>query len=308
VVLITHKLADVAACADRIVVMRAGKGVDRAAACYRSPGALVEAMVGRGSMGSLEPPKPPSSTVPVFQVRDLAAEVQGRTIHNISFELAAGEILGIAGVSGNGQFALAEAIAGLVPISHGDVVLAGVGIACRREDGGIAGSVAYIPERPVDNAVVADLDLSLNLALRDIGDFAFFPSRQKIETRARQLIADYDVRPPQPALAASALSGGNLQKLVIARELSGQPRLVIACYPTMGLDVLAAQAVYRELFRHAAQGACVVWISEELDDLMSYAHRIAVIHSGRIAGIVSHDVADRRTLGRWMAGYTTEAA
>ena len=308
VVLITHKLADIAACADRIVVMRGGKVVDRAAAIDRTPEALVEAMVGRGSMGSLDPPRPPSSDVPLLQVRHLCAEVSGRSIHDISFELAAGEILGIAGVSGNGQFALAEALAGLVPVSGGDVVLAGVSIASRSDDGGIAYDVAYIPERPIDNAVVADLDLSLNLALRHASKLAFFPSRREIEARAGELIAHYDVRPPQPALAAAALSGGNLQKLVIARELSGRPRLVIACYPTMGLDVLAAQAVYREIFRHAARGACVVWISEELDDLMSYAHRIAAVHDGRIAGIVRRDAADRQILGRWMAGSAAEAA
>ena len=308
VVLITHKLADIAACADRIVVMRGGKVVDRAAASERTPGALVEAMVGRGSMGTLDRPNPSLGNVPVLWVSNLAAEVQGRSIHDISFELAAGEILGIAGVSGNGQFALAEALAGLVPASAGDIVLNGVSIASRGEDGGINRDVAYIPERPVDNAVVAGLDLSLNLALRHARKLALFPSRREIEARARQLIASYDVRPPQPALAAAALSGGNLQKLVIARELSDRPRLVIACYPTMGLDVLAAQAVYREIFRHANEGACVVWISEELDDLMSYAHRIAVIHDGHIAGIVRRDTADRQTLGRWMAGYAAEAA
>lgn len=308
VVLITHKLADIAACADRIMVMRGGKVVDQAAASDRTPDALVEAMVGRGSMGSLQAPKPPSTDVPLLQVRKLFAEVQGRSVRDISFELAAGEILGVAGVSGNGQFALAEALAGLVPVKAGDVVLAGISIAGRREDGGIAADVAYIPERPIDNAVVADLDLSLNLALRDIGQFACFPSRRAIGNRARKLIGDYDVRPPQPSLAASALSGGNLQKLVIARELSTRPRLVIACYPTMGLDVKAAQAVYREIFRHAADGACVVWISEELDDLMSYAHRIAVIHDGAIAGIVRREAADRQLLGRWMAGDAAEAA
>jgi simple sugar transport system ATP-binding protein len=111
------------------------------------------------------------------------------------------------------------------------------------------------------------MDLSLNLSLRHARELPFFPSRREIQARAGELIADYDVRPPRPALAASSLSGGNLQKLVIARELSDSPRLVIACYPTMGLDVLAAHSVYREIFRHAAQGACVVWISEELDDL-----------------------------------------
>jgi simple sugar transport system ATP-binding protein len=305
VVLITHKLADIAACADRIVVMRGGKVVDRAAARDRSAEDLVEAMVGRGSMGSLEPPKPPSSDVPMLQVRNLSAEVQSRFIHGISFDLVAGEILGIAGVSGNGQFALAEALAGLVPVTHGDVMLTSVNIAGHSEDGGIADAVAYIPERPRDNAVVAELDLALNLALRQARHLRFFPARGDIESRARALIADYDVRPPQPALPASALSGGNLQKLVIARELSGRPHLVIACYPTMGLDVAAAQAVYRELFRHAAAGACVVWISEDLDDLMSYAHRIAVLHDGTIAGIAGHDEANRQTLGRWMAGYAS---
>jgi general nucleoside transport system ATP-binding protein len=116
------------------------------------------------------------------------------------------------------------------------------------------------------------------------------------------------VRPPKPTAVASALSGGNLQKLVMARELSGNPRVVVACYPTMGLDVLAAQSVYRELFRHAADGACVVWISEELDDLMSYAHRIAVIHNGEIVGIVRREDANRQVLGAWMAGHTVEAA
>jgi len=242
-----------------------------------------------------------------LHVRNLAAEVQARTISSISFELAEGEIFGIAGVSGNGQFVLAEALAGLVPVTDGDVVLAGTSIASHSDDGAIAADVAYIPERPLDNAVVPDIDLCLNLALRTARDLAFFPSRRNIEDRASRLISDYDVRPPQSALLAAALSGGNLQKLVIAREFSGRPRLVIACYPTMGLDVLASQAVYREIFRHAAAGACVVWISEDLDDLMNYAHRIAVIHDGRIAGIVRREEADRQTLGRWMAGYSEES-
>ena len=308
VVLITHKLADVAACADRIVVMRGGKVVDRAAARDRTAAQLIEAMVGRGAVGSLEPPELSSRNVPKLMVRDLAAMVQERSIRNITFELAAGEILGVAGVSGNGQFALSETLAGLVPVTRGEIVLDGIGIASRSADGGKSAEIAYIPERPLDNAVVADLDLALNLSLREIGDLPFFPSRRASERRAGDLIARYDVRPPRPSLRASLLSGGNLQKLVIARELSGKPQLVIACYPTMGLDVLAAQAVYRELFRHAAEGACVVWISEELDDLLSYAHRIAVMHDGEFAGIVRRSDADRLVLGRWMAGAKAEAA
>ncbi len=308
VVLITHKLADVFACADRIVVMRGGKVVDRAAARDRSAHALVETMVGAGLLGSLMPPTPPVNAAPALQVSQLSAEVQGRTICKISFELAAGEILGIAGVSGNGQFAFAESLAGLAPISGGDILLSGRSIASHRQEAGISNDVAYIPERPLNNAVVASLDLSTNLLLREARGLRFFPERRKIEQRALQLITRYDVRPPHPRLSASALSGGNLQKLVIARELSGRPKVVIACYPTMGLDVLAAEAVYRELFRHAADGACVVWISEELDDLTNYAHRIAVMHQGEIVGIVRRDEADRQRLGQWMAGQAWEAA
>ena len=116
------------------------------------------------------------------------------------------------------------------------------------------------------------------------------------------------MRPPRPTLPAAALSGGNLQKLVIARELSDTHRLVIACYPAMGLDVLATQAVYRSLFEQAAAGACVVWISEELDDLLAYAHRIAVIYGGTIAGVVRRRDATRQIIGRLMAGMDRGAA
>ena len=308
VVLITHKLADVAACADRIVVMRDGHVVDRAPARERSPEQLVGAMVGRERLTTIEAPPTPSGTIPVLQARGVFATAQGAQIRDVSFEMAAGEILGIAGVSGNGQYSLAEALAGLVPVTTGDIILGGESIASRISDGAITDEVAYIPERPLDNAVVADLDLGLNLTLRRLTKLPLFPQRRAISGQAGDLIKRFDVRPPNPTLAAAALSGGNLQKLVIARELSNAHRLVIACYPTMGLDVLAAQAVYRALFEQAAAGACVVWISEELDDLLAYAHRIAVIHGGSIAGIVRRRDASRQTIGHWMAGVERGAA
>jgi len=308
VVLITHKLADVAACADRIVVMRTGRVVDRALARERTPEQLVSAMVGRERLATIEAPATPPSIVPVLQVRGVSATAQGTQILDVSFELAAGEILGIAGVSGNGQYALAEALAGLAPVTTGEIILGGMSIASRIDDGAIADEVAYIPERPLDNAVVADLDLGLNLSLRRLTKLPLFPQRRAINAKAGDLIRRFDVRPPNPSLAAAALSGGNLQKLVIARELSDAHRLVIACYPAMGLDVLATQAVYRSLFEQAAASACVVWISEELDDLLAYAHRIAVIHGGSIAGIVRRQDASRQTIGHWMAGMDRGAA
>ena len=302
VVLITHKLADVAACADRIVVMRGGRVVDHAAAGERTPEELVSAMVGREKLASIEAPASASGAVPLLQVRDVSATAQGARIRNVSFEMAAGEILGVAGVSGNGQYALAEALAGLAPVTSGDIVLGGVSIANRDEEAAIPDDVGYIPERPLDNAVVADLDLGFNLALRQLRTLPLFPNRQNLGVRANELIARFDVRPPLPALPAAALSGGNLQKLVIARELSDAHRLVVASYPSMGLDVLAAQAVYRSLFDQAAAGACVVWISEDLDDLLAYAHRIAVIYNGSIAGILKREHSNRQLIGRWMAG------
>jgi general nucleoside transport system ATP-binding protein len=309
VVLITHKLADVAACADRVAVMRGGRVVDDAPANERDSEQLVSAMVGSDRLSALDPPTAVSPSVPVLQVRDLSATTQGTRIRDVSFAIAGGEILGIAGVSGNGQYALAEALAGLAPVSAGDVVLAGVSIANRSgNEGALPETVAYIPERPLDNAVVADLDLGANLMLRRVQKLPLFPRRRSIKINAETLIASFDVRPRLPSLPAAALSGGNLQKLVIARELSERHRLVVACYPTMGLDVLAAQAVYRNLFQQAADGSCVVWMSEELDDLLTYAHRIAVMHSGRLVGIVERENADRQMIGRWMAGLDVRGA
>jgi general nucleoside transport system ATP-binding protein len=308
VVLITHKLADIAACADRVVIMRGGRVVDRALARERTPDQLVNAMVGRERAGVIEAPAAAANSIPILQVRNLTAEVHGARVSGLSFEMPAGEILGIAGVSGNGQYALAEALAGLIPVTTGDIVLGGVSIATREEEGAIPDDVAYIPERPLDNAVVADLDLALNLAMRRIRRLDVFPRRRAIVDRADELIARFDIRPPRPTLLASALSGGNLQKLVVARELSHQHRLVVASYPTMGLDVLASQAVYRSLFEQARAGACIVWISEELDDLLAYAHRIAVIHNGHFAGIVRREDVDRQTIGHWMAGAWSKKA
>jgi len=308
VVMITHKLADVAACADRVVVMRAGRVVDRAPARDRTPDALVAAMVGSEAAGTVVTAAGPAGSMPLLQVRSLSALVHGKALHEISFEVAAGEIFGIAGVSGNGQYALAETLTGLAPVAAGDVVLAGVSIASHSEASAIGEEVAYVPERPRDNAVVADLDAGLNLALRRLRQQPLFPRRAALLDRAAKLMASYDVRPPQPALAADAFSGGNLQKLVIARELAENRRLIVASYPTMGLDAAATKAVYQNLFAHAARGACVVWISEELDDLMRYAHRIAVMYDGRIAGIVRREQATRDMLGRWMAGWDARVA
>jgi general nucleoside transport system ATP-binding protein len=303
VVIITHKLADVRACADRVVVMRRGRVVHAAAVDAADEQSLVAAMMGerRQESGGRGPIARPVTTVPRLVLQGLST-AGAEAVKDIDLTVHQGEILGVAGVAGNGQWALAETVAGLVPPESGSILLDGESIARSGPRGGFVSPVAYIPEQPVVNGVIGHLDLGLNLELRRLGRLPWLNagSRRNGETAAR--LEDFDVRPPEPARRAETLSGGNLQKLVAARELAGAPLAVVACYPTMGLDLSATQAVLDALFGHAGRGAAILWISEELDDLLAYAHRIAVLHGGRIAGIVDAATADPQHIGRLMAG------
>ncbi len=303
VIFITHKIADVTACADRVAVMRHGRLVEQGASASKSPDDIVRAMVGQAVAGRAGP-LPPNSPVPRLQIFKLSTSPEHShcPIDALTLTVGRGEIVGIAGVVGNGQTALAEAIAGMTPVMSGEITLDGVSLACLSGLPPENHALAYIPERPIDNAVVADLDVAGNLDLRRLRDQPYFGASAGRTDRAVTLLDDFDVRPRNPDLAAGSLSGGNLQKLVIARELSGAPGLVVACYPTMGLDLIAADAVRQRMFEHAARGAAVLWISEDLDDLLHYAHRIAVLFNGRLMGMVPRENASRDHIGRLMAG------
>ncbi|MHB8455440.1 MAG: ABC transporter ATP-binding protein [Acidiferrobacterales bacterium] len=302
VVFITHKLEDVMACADRVAVMRAGALVDSCDAKAMSEQDLVRLMMGANAEAGPITVGVPENSVPRLLVNGLTAVHNVTRIENITLHLAAGEILGIAGVAGNGQDLLADAIAGFAPLEVGEIILDGELI--HSQDGSAAHDerIGYIPEYPLRNAVAADLSNCINLLLRRYSELDFFPKWAREYDSARALIKRFDVRPPLAEMASGGLSGGNLQKLVIARELSRQRQLVVACYPTMGLDVHATDAVYTNLFEQAEHGACVIWISEDLDDLLRYAHRIAVLYHGRIVATVANQDADRYVLGRWMTG------
>jgi general nucleoside transport system ATP-binding protein len=306
VVFITHKFEDVEACADQVAVMRQGQLVDAVPAKGKSVNDFVGLMMGHGDFREASPPPPPSGAAHRVWIKGLSAESGSSHIRDIDLKLAPGEILGVAGVTGNGQFLLAESLVGRHEPLQGEVLLDGEALS--REAGYFPDDerVAYIPEQPAVNGVAADLDLSVNLALKKIRTLPFFPDWKALRTSAGELIARFDVRPADPDNSAGALSGGNVQKLVIARELSGKPSFVVACYPTMGLDLNASKAVYEALFRHAADGASVVWISEDLDDLLQYAHRIAVLSRGRIVGLLSAAEADRERVGLLMTGHGGE--
>ena len=301
VVLITHKLEDVRACAQRVVVMRGGRVAAEVCAADIDEHRLVELMVGTSDV------TPTAISLPQrratrLEMRKVSCRGETLSLQEISLDISAGEILGVAGVSGNGQDLLADAVSGLAALDAGEVLLDGEllqGPVTRRPDDA---RVGYIPEYPLKNAVAAEMSNSLNLALRELGREALFPDQRRSRAHAEDLMEVYDVRPRNPDLASGRLSGGNLQKLVIARELSQSRLLVVACYPTMGLDLQAARAVYEALFRQAEEGAAILWISEDLDDLLSYAHRIAVLHHGRLVGILPAAGADRTHLGQLMAG------
>ncbi len=303
VILITHKFEDVVSCADRAAVMRHGRLVDTRQAAGLSAEQLSSLMVGGAAITATSAVDPPEHDIPWLEVHKLKAGDAFSGIHDISFMVRPGEIFGIAGVSGNGQDLLAACLAGVRETESGEVILDGV--AVHRGEGGVPdpACVGYIPERPSVNGVAPDLHLGVNLALKEIPGLPFWMGAKAPRPQdALPLMEEYDVRPRDPRRKAKELSGGNLQKLVAARELSGKRKLVVACYPTMGLDLGATQAVYAKLFAHAASGASVVWISEELDDLMRFAHRIGVLFHGRILGVVDAATADRNRLGRWMMG------
>lgn len=301
VVFITHKLEDVRACAHRVAVMRGGRLVDQVDARGVDAGELVARMVGEGGLRPVREVAAPQPGPARLSVRALHSGSETLSLEGIDFDIAPGEVLGIAGVSGNGQDLLADALTGMAPIRAGEVLLDGEllhGHDTARPDDPRQG---YIPEYPLRNAVAADLGNALNLALRRLRGLPLFPRWGAVERDGAQLMERFDVRPREPRLASGRLSGGNLQKLVIARELSQPRRFVVACYPTMGLDLQATQAVYDALFRQAAEGAAVLWISEDLDDLLRYAHRIGVLYHGRLAAVLPAAQADRMRLGHLMS-------
>lgn len=281
VVLITHKLADVEAAADRVAVLRRGRVVLEGTAAALDRAALVRAMMGTVDAAPTRPPARPARPVPRLVLRDLsAAGPQGR-IEGIDLTIGGGEIFGIAGVAGNGQSILAETVAGIVPVAGGDIVLDGASIARRPGDRPRPAQIGYVPENPRANGVAPGLSLRANLGLRDLvaGRGTARAARRTAQGDAAvvQRLRDFDVRPPEPRRLAGTLSGGNLQKLVLARETGVARPAILMVFPTMGLDIVAAQAVYRRMAEAATEGAAILWISEEIDDLLALAHGIGEI-------------------------------
>jgi ABC-type uncharacterized transport system ATPase subunit len=306
VVFITHKLNEVLEIADRITVLRRGKKietVDREGATQES---LARSMVGREVLLRVEK-SPAEPGEPLLRVKDLTVtdERDLEAVRNVSFEVRAGEIVGIAGVDGNGQSELVDAITGLRRPSSGQVLVGDKDVTGHGARASFEAGEGHIPEDRQRRGLVLDFSLAENIALHDFRaepDSKFgwlFPGR--LSARAKRLLKEFDVRGGGPQTPALALSGGNQQKVVIAREVARDPRVLVAAQPTRGLDVGAIEFVHRRLVTERDEGRAILLVSLELDEILSLSDRILVIYEGRIVGEYGPDVSDEQ-LGIAMTG------
>jgi len=310
---ITHKLPIVLTVSQRVTVLRRGKVISRINTEDATEKSLAKEMVGRDVIFRLERVQVEKGK-PILQVENLSAfnEKGYLALKGVSFSVHEGEIFGIAGVSGNGQQVLAEALAGLRKAAGGKVLLDGVNImqftGLERWENGIG----YIPAEQRTVGSIGDFSLVENILMNYYFDDGFskwgIMNSKKIRRLTEDLIFEYGVATPNPDVSAKSLSGGNLQKLILARVLSRKPRLIIANLPTQGLDVGATEFVQNKLLEAKKAHAGILLISEDLDEILSLSDRIAPIYEGQFMGNVPSAGADREIIGAMMAGLTQKAA
>ncbi|MBV8580566.1 MAG: ABC transporter ATP-binding protein [Candidatus Eremiobacteraeota bacterium] len=296
VLVVTHKLAEVIAYSQRVTVMRAGRVVARHLTAETSADEIAREMVG-GDVPALAA-RAATSNAPLLEVRGLSAQSGTSLLSDATFSIGAGEIVGVAGIEGNGQSALADALAGIVPfegaIDFGGAPLRPFDTPADRLKRGIR----VIPQDRRHEALVLDWNVRDNVAL---GRQRTLP-RRDFDAAARVVIDRFDVRPPDPDAIAGALSGGNQQKIVVGRTLAGDPKLVVAYQPTRGIDIGAAALVQSRLIEARNAGAGVLLISFELDEIFALADRVLVIANGIFAGAFERAAIDRGRIGALMAG------
>jgi general nucleoside transport system ATP-binding protein len=306
IIFISHKLNEVLEIADRITVLRRGKTIDTVPREGATEEGLARLMVGRDVIlrvdkGAADPGDP------LLTVEDLRVDDERglECVRGLSFEVRAGEIVGIAGVDGNGQTELIDAITGLRRPRAGRIVVAGEDITRESPRDALDAGVGHIPEDRQVRGLVLDFSLAENIALHDYREEPdsrygwLFPKR--LIARARTLLKEFDVRGGGPETRAGALSGGNQQKVIVAREVSRDPRVLVAAQPTRGLDVGAIEFVHRRLVEERDEGRAILLVSFELDEILSLSDRILVLYEGQVVAEYTPDVSEEE-IGFAMVG------
>ena len=312
-IFISHKLHEVLSISERVTVLRDGRVVGSQATASATRSSLVQMMVGREIALSVEH-QPLTLGEVRLSLKGLTAlsDRQTPALRNVTLDVRAGEIVGLAGVSGNGQRELAEVIAGLRRATGGSVSVDGVDITHQPVNARIQAGLSYIPEERMRDGAIREFSVSENAILQThnaapvsrFGIFNFGAVRQQTQT----LIDSFNVKTPNQRVAIRNLSGGNIQKLILARELSRQPRVLVAAQPTRGVDIGATLYIHRVLLEQRKQGTATLLISEDLDEIRALSDRVAVIYEGEILGIVDRDAATPEALGLLMAGIRPETA
>jgi ABC-type uncharacterized transport system ATPase subunit len=306
-IFISHKLHEVLAISDRVTVLRDGRLVGTVPTEGATKQILARMMVGREVVFRYER-QAVEAGPPRFKVENLRALSDRGTeaLRGVSLDIRAGEILGLAGVSGNGQRELAEVIFGLRPATDGSVYIEGQDATHASPAAHNRLGMSYIPEERMVDGVIKDFTVAENLILQDHGyapySTSIFMRPGAIRQRCAELIRNFNIRTPNQETPIKSLSGGNIQKLVLARELARKPRVLIAAQPTRGVDIGATEYIHQQLLDQRAAGTATLLISEDLDEIMALADRIAVIYEGAIMGILERGEADVERLGLMMAG------
>ncbi|WP_424638144.1 ABC transporter ATP-binding protein [Embleya sp. AB8] len=341
VILISHKLDEIVHATDRVTIMRQGRVVARRATADTDVRSLAREMVGRelskwtaasavGALDALiepgtgaptggtalldvrEPvaapapdPRPPAGEIRL-RITDAHASAADRRplLRGLSLEVRAGEILGIAGVEGNGQAALGDLLSSLLPLSAGRVEVCGSTVMAGRPGAMHAAGVGIVPEDRHVSGCVLDMTVAENLALADLASVTRrgLLSRRRMAARARQLIEEFEIATPSPDTPMRQLSGGNQQKVVLARELAAEPKVLVAAQPTRGLDIGAIEYMTERLHAAARSGIAVLLLSTELGEILTLSHRVAVIHRGAVVGEMDRADVDTERLGLLMGG------
>jgi simple sugar transport system ATP-binding protein len=309
-VFVSHKLGEVMALCDRVTILRRGRMVGDVAVSQTNTADLARRMVGQDSVDFTSAPPPASSETsgPGLSVRNVSTKRRGLddvALQELSFDVAAGQILGFAGVDGNGQEELFETLAGVRPFSSGEVAIGDLTLTRLKPSELNALGISLIPPDRQRQGLALTLSVRDNL-LFDAAQSKEYRtwgllSNKRLSRHAERLREEYDVRTDDLKLPVSSLSGGNQQKIVIARALSKQPKIVLAASPTRGLDVAAAAYVHDKLRKCRDDGAAIVLISTELDEVIALSDQIAVLYEGRIAAIVARDTP-RQEIGQLMGG------